>query len=211
MSNKHIFEMKKKTPIIIWLKVTDYMHGWLDYEYAGTLHVHGKPIITMFCHDEIRDILKKEVIMLWNMEEKMGNSVPSVQMAIFENALDINEEKCREVYGFTRELMNSYIPFECPRQCLTRYGVLRPWGINVNLKPKQAIAIQKFIRQEFWEAVAEFDEKYKKKMDGKKYPAVAMIEDFCRMTHTPDKYVEAIRREWQRQAKKKKTAAEISA
>ncbi len=58
------------------------------------------------------------------------------------------------------------------------------------------------LRQEFWKAVEEFDAEYKRKMNGERYPAVDMVEEFCLENETPDMYVDAIRREWQRRQKR---------
>ena len=62
--------------------------------------------------------------------------------------------------------------------------------------------MQQLLRDAFWEAVERFDSAYAQKMGGKDYPAVDMIEAFCAETKTPDLYVDAMRREWQRRQKR---------
>ena len=105
----------------------------------------------------------------------------------------------------TKELLKLYVPIECPKMCLTKNGVLRPWTLNVCFDKEQATALQKLLRREFWKAVEKYNAEYARKMGGKKYPAIDMIEDFCMDTETPDMYTEAIRREWQRRCKRKST------
>jgi hypothetical protein len=51
--------------------------------------------------------------------------------------------------------------------------------------------------------VAEYDREYAKKQEGRKYAAVDMVESFCQEMGTSDLYVDTIRREWQRRAKRR--------
>lgn len=199
-------EKSYTTPPIVWLKVTDYMHGWLEWELGGAIRVNGLKVISLQHLKGARAILRGMETAVDTMDTKspVGNSMS----AKWKNCIDVGVEMCPEtekMYGVTKKQLKLFVPLECPTLCLTSLGVVRPWTDMVNLGKKQATALQCFLREEFWAAVADFDKAYARKMGGRKYPAVGMIEDFCVTTGTPDLYVEAMRREWQRRVKRVKS------
>ena len=107
-----------------------------------------------------------------------------------------------DISGVTKESLRSFVPIECPRNCLTKDGVLRPWGHDTCFGAKQATALQRLIFQAFWKTVAEFDSEYAKELGHSHYAAKYMVEEFCEKSRIPSFHVEAIRREWMRQRKK---------
>lgn len=193
--------MAKKTygvPPIVWLKVTDFMHGWLQKELGGEARVGEQRVISVQHLPGAREILRMETSEDMMEKHPLGNAMSGTRKNCFSAGLAIDPEVMRREYGVTKELMALFIPIECPKMCLTRKGVLRPWTLDVCLGKEQATAFQRLLRREFWLAVEEFDHEYAAGLNGRKYPAIDMVEEFCRRTKTPDVYAQAIRREWQR-------------
>jgi hypothetical protein len=192
-----------KLPAIVWLKMADYMHPWLQLELGGALRIGEKRVLSVADLPGARDAFTGYETEDEILEQKHnGISLSATWKNCLDAGLMTDAETMKQLYGMTREGMRLYLPLECPKRGLTKNGVLRPWTLDMNFSKAQAFAMQKVLRQAFWEAVEEHDAAYAKRMDGKRYPAVDMIEDFCRATGTPDLHVEAMRREWQRRAKR---------
>lgn len=196
--------MKKyKMPAIVWLKMTDYMHGWLEYELGGALRARGKRVLSVQHLDGAREIFT----MMESVEETFDpkpvkKSMSAMLRNIIECGLNLDEDVTKEMYGLSKEDLQLFVPVECPRNCLTKNGVLRPWELYVGLSKKQASEMQNLLRREFWWAVEEFNMNYAVKMRGEDYYAVDMIEEFCAKTHTSELHIDTIRREWQRRCKR---------
>lgn len=195
-------EKNYKSPVIVWLRVTDYMQYWLEYELGGKLMVRGKKVLSVQHLDGAREILRDmESEDSLTGSETLGNSISATWRNCIEAGMRYDEDAMFKTYGITRELLKRYVPIECPKNCLTKNGVVRPWALDMSFGVRQAAAMQRLLRKAFWDAVADFDREYAGLLEGKSYPVVDMIESFCRNTRTPDLHVEAIRREWQRQAR----------
>ncbi|MDD6017084.1 MAG: hypothetical protein PUC18_12570 [Prevotellaceae bacterium] len=191
-----------KVPNIVWIKMTDYMHPWLQHELGCGARIQDQKVVCVQHLPGARDILRMEV---WeDLMDKMpvGNAMSGTRKNCYCAGLDIDPSVMEREYGVTKELMDLFVPIECPKMCLTKYGVLRPWTLDMCMSKPQASAMQRLLRAEFWNAVDAFNERYAAEMDGEYYPAREMIEEFCRETETPDLYAEAIRREWQRRVKR---------
>lgn len=193
-------EKNFQLPAIVWLKVTDYMHGWLQYELGGSIRMGDKKVISVQHLSGARDILRMETEM--EVRKPVGLAVSATWWNCIEAGMTIDRETVERVFGLTHEDLELFEPIECPKICLTKDGVLRPWTNDVCFSKRQAAAMQQLLRDAFWQAVEQFDRSYAQKMEGKKYPAVDMIESFCAETKTPDLFVAAIRREWQRRQKR---------
>ena len=189
-------------PAIVWLKMTDYMHGWLQWELGGEARVKDQRVVCVQHLPGARAILRMETVEDMMEKKPIGNVMSATRKNCMEAGLNIDEDVMAKEYGVTREAMKLFVPVECPKMCLTKSGVLRPWTLDVCLGREQAAAMQRLLRNAFWQAVEEYDAGYARKMNGRKYPAVDMVEEFCMDTETPDLYVEAIRREWQRRVKR---------
>lgn len=189
-------------PPIVWLKVTDYMHGWVEWELCGSLHVRDKRVVCVQTLDGARSILRKETVEETVPNGKIGVSMSCTCRNAIDAGMSIDRDVMEHEYGVTEEILNLYMPIECPKRCMTSNGVLRPWTFDVNFGEEQASAMQRLLRNSFWKAVEEYSALYAVKHSGEKYAQVDMIEDFCSDTETPDMYVEAIRREWQRRVKR---------
>lgn len=190
-----------RMPAIAWLKMTDYTHGWLQWELGGSMRVKDRCAICIQHLPGARSILRME-----SDDTPVRGAVGNAMSARWKNCIDagleIDADAIRTEYGLTPETVDLFVPIECPKVCTTRDGVLRPWTLDVSFGQKQATALQRFLRQAFWDAVADFDRSYAGRMNGRKYAAVDMIEAFCAQTGTPDIHVDALRREWQRRVKR---------
>lgn len=189
-------------PAVVWLKVTDYMHGWLQYELGGAMRIKGQRVVCPFDLPGVKETMRMETADDMMDQRPVGLSMSDTWKNCIEAGLEIDPESMEKTYGITKSTMDLFVPVECPKRRMTRNGVLRPWTLEVNLGRQQANALQRLIREEFWKAVGRFNEEYARKMGGRKYPAVDMIEAFCAETKTPDLYVAAMRREWQRRVKR---------
>lgn len=195
-------EKNYKLPAIVWLKMTDYTHGWLQHELGGGARIKEQRVVSVQHLPGAREILRMETVEDMMERKPLGNALSATRKNCMEAGLEIDPSTMEKEYGVTRELLELFVPVECPKMCLTRRGVLRPWTLDVCFGKTQATSLQRLLRNEFWKAVEEFDVQYAAMLSGKKYPAVDMIEAFCAETGTPDLYVEAIRREWQRRVKR---------
>lgn len=196
-------------PPIVWLKVTDYMHGWLQWELGGEARIKEQRVVCVQHLPGAREILRMETVEDIMEKLPVGNVMSGTRKNMYCSGLVIDENVMAREYGVTKELMALFVPVECPKMCLTKHGVLRPWTLDVCMSKLQASALQQLLRKEFWNAVEDFNNKYAEEMDGAPYPAREMIEEFCKLTNTPDLYVEAIRREWQRRIKREKQKAPL--
>lgn len=194
-----------KIPPIVWLKMTDYMHGWLQWGLGGSARVKEQRVVCVQHLPGARAVLRMETVFDMMEKKPIGSAMSATRKNCMEAGLAIDESVMEKEYGVTRELMKLFVPIECPKMCLTKSGVLRPWTLDVCLSKQQATSMQRLLRQAFWDAVEEYDAAYAEKMGGRKYPAADMVEEFCLETETPDMYVEAIRREWQRRRKRMKS------
>lgn len=200
-------EKNYKIPAIVWLKVTDYMHGWLQHELGCEARVRNQRVVCVQHLPGAREILRMESAEDVIEPAKVGNAMSATRKNLIMAGLDIDEAFVMEEYGVSKEEMKLYVPIECPRMCLTKVGVLRPWTLDTSFGREQASAMQRLLRQAFWDAVTAFDRQYAERVGSEKYPAVDMIEAFCKETETFDMYVYAIRREWQRRVKREKEKA----
>ena len=192
-----------EVPPIVWLKMTDYMHGWLQWELGGGASVKDQKVVCVQHLPGARAILRMETVEDLELGPmKIDKSMSGTRKNMLEAGLVLDASVIERIYGLTPELLKLFVPVECPKMCLTKYGVLRRWTLDINLGKQQATELQRLLRTAFWQAVDDFNEEYARKMEGQKYPAVDMVEEFCIMTETPDTYVEAIRREWQRRRKR---------
>ncbi len=197
-------ERQYRAPAICWLKVTDFIQGWVQHELGGGAMVKDWKVVSIQHLPGARRALRLETA-----NEPMGNGpIGNSISATFRNALDagmrIDPTTIEESYGATKESLLQYLPIECPRLCMTRSGVLRPWTLDVNFGMKQAKVIQRILREAFWQAVSDYADRYAREHRDKKYAQIDMIEAFCRDTDTPDVYAEPMRREWQRRLLREK-------
>jgi hypothetical protein len=130
-------------------------------------------------------------------------SLSATKHNCIEAGMLLDTATVEKMYGLTREELALYVPVECPRTCMTQDGVLRPWTDDVRFGREQTAALQRILREAFWQGLEEYDREYAQKNGGKEYAAVDMVESFCRDSGTSDLYVDALRREWQRRKRRK--------
>lgn len=195
-------EKDYKLPAIAWLKMTDYTHGWMQDRLGGGARVGKQRVISIMHLPNAKELLKMETEEDYMEAKKIGITMSGTRRNCIDLGLKLNPDIVKQLYGVTSEDLALYVPVECPKMCLTKNGVLRPWTLDVCFGAKQAIALQRLLKSEFWHSVEMFDKEYAIQLQGKKYPAVDMIEDFCKETETPGEYIDAIRREWQRRVKR---------
>ena len=194
-------EKNYKVPVIAWLKVTDYLHGWLQSELGAAAMVGEQRVV---CVNHLEGVKK-----VMSMETTEGGTSTRPPLALsaqtyncVATGLQIAYDETVGMYGINREELKLYVPVEVTKMCTTNKGVLRPWTLSTSFGHKQAGELLRLLREEFWKAVAQYDRQYAEKKQGRPYPAIDMIEAFCRDTQTSDIYAAPLRREWQRRQKR---------
>lgn len=191
-----------KLPAIVWLKVTDYMHGWIQHDLGGSLKVRDQRVVCLLHLEGARDVMLMESQEDSVEMKPVGNAMSATLRNCIDAGLRLDPDWTRRAYGVDYEGLKLFMPIECPPNCITETGTLRPWSLDTSFGQRQATAMQRLLRQVFWEAVEDFDREYAALLEGRDYPAVDMIEAFCRESHTPELYIEPMRREWQRRRKR---------
>ena len=201
--NVYLCGMEKnyKLPAIAWLKVTDYMHGWIQHELCGAARIGEQRVVCIQHLPGARLILRMETVEDLERKHLVRGAMSGTLHNCIVAGMKIDAGAVQELYGITRDDLSLYVPIECPRMCLTANGVLRPWTLDVCFGKEQARQLLAMLRREFWMAVAAFDMKYARQVGREHYPARDMTEEFCKVTETPSYYAETIRREWMRQRK----------
>ena len=194
---------KYPTPSVAWLQITGYTHDWLYHEFGGSILLHGKQIVSIAHLPEARKILRMQT-----QEDIMGESpnrisLSAMRMDCLQLGCSIGPKSMQDNFKITTEQLNLFVPIECPRMALTKYGVLRPWDRTTAFGKEQANSLLNFLRRAFWQAVAEHEQALTEKGQ-KPETAIKLIESFCQETGTSDVWVSDLRREWQRQCNAKK-------
>lgn len=198
-----LMEKNYELPAVVWLKVTDYMHAWMQHELGGSARIRDQRVISVQHLPGAREVLRMETVD--DMElcpSKVGSAMSSRRRNMLAVGLELDRGVMEKEYGMTPELMKLFVPVECPKMCMTGNGVLRPWTLDISMGRQQAGEMLRLLRAAFWRAVEDHDAAYARQHEGIRYPAVDMIEDFCVKTGTSDVFVDAIRREWQRRVKR---------
>lgn len=180
------------------------MHGWLQNELGGGARVRELRVVSVQHLHGARKVLRMETFEDMMEKRPVENAMSATRYGCYAEGLVIDADVMAKEYGVTQEQLRLFLPVECPKMCLTKNGVLRPWTHDVCLGKEQASALIRIVREAFWQAVTEYDQEYSRLLEGKPYPAIDMIEAFCQETQTPDLYIPAMRREWQRRQKRAK-------
>ena len=197
--------MNSMTPPVAWLRITDYMHGWLQNELGGSARIGDMRVVCVQHLPGAKEALRMEAsedITLEGGGKTTSGALSATRHNCIAAGLELDAGGTERLYGIGRSELAMYAPIECPKLCMTRYGVLRPWTNDVSFGRKQATALLKVLREAFWRGVAEFDREYARRQEGNDYPAIDMIEAFCLDNGASDLYADAMRREWMRQRKK---------
>lgn len=193
-----------KMPAIVWLRVTEFIMGWLDYEVGSKVMVNGRRVVCLQHLDGVRDILRMESVddVELSPDLPVDLSLSASRYSMLQAAMTLSPEATERMYHLSPEQMQQFVPIECPRLRLTQEGLLRPWSGDAMLGDAQAKALLRLLRHYFWEDVERFAGRYAREHEGEKYAQEDMIAAFCRLTKTSDLHIEAMRREWQRRCKR---------
>ena len=200
-------ERKYKIPPITWLKMTDYTHGWLQHEFGAPARIGNQHVVCIQHLQGVRSALRMETVKDVMTPGRTGGAMSCMRYNCIKAGLRLDARVVEEMYGVDESQLLLFVPIECPKLCLTPNGVLRRWEQDVCFSKKQAATIIRILRDEFWDAVSEFDEKYAME-HGSSYPAIEMVEAFCGATNTSMIHLDTIRREWQRRKTRKKNTAD---
>ena len=191
---------------ICWLRVTDYMRGWMHYALGTCRGVKGEVILSVFHLDGAHEVFmmgSDDVLPVEGSEP--GNAMSDTWYNALDAGLELDALAVGKAFGVTRELLDEFVPIVCPRYAVTMEGVIHHWTCDTCFGKQQAVEMIRLLRGAFWDAVSEFSTRYKAERGGERYAQVEMIEAFCRETDTDDVYIEAIRREWQRRLRRMKS------
>ena len=201
-------EKNYRAPVVAWLRVTDYMHGWIQKELAGGARIGRKKVVCVQHLDGGRDALRMETAndVTGDGEDMKAavqkNSMSATRWGCIDAGLTLDQKTVEQHFGITRQELSLFVPVECPGTCLTPLGILRPWTGDRCFGQQQSKALLKVLREAFWRGVAEYDREYARRQEGGDYAVIDMLEAFCRDMETSDLYVDALRREWQRRQKR---------
>lgn len=194
-----------KNESICWLKITDYMQGWLQKALGGNVTVKGRRALS------VQQLPGAQEVMMMGTEDdlpgrgSLGNAISSTWYNALEAGLSLDPSAMESQYGITRDTLQQYVPIVCPRYAVAKNGIVRSWTSDTYFGRQQSIELQKVLRNAFWRAVREFSVEYADAHKGKQYAQIDMIEDFCMENNIEDTYVDAIRREWQRRVKRNRS------
>ena len=191
-------------PAIVWLRVTGFLSGWLDYEYGSKVMVNGRRVVCLQHLDGVRDVLRMETVddMELSPDLPVELSLSASRYSMLQAAMTLSPEVTERICHLSPEQLQQFVPIEVPRVRLTTDGLLREWRGDAMLGDEQAKELLRLLRQAFWEDVNEFARLYAQQHEGERYAQEDMIAAFCQMTRTSELHIEAIRREWQRRCKR---------
>lgn len=194
-----------KMPAIAWLRVTEFIRGWLVYEYGSKAMVNGRHVVCLQHMDGMRDVMRMETVddVELSPDLPVELSLSASRYSMLQAAMTLSPEVTERIYHLSPEQLQQFVPIECPRLRLTQEGLLREWSGDAMLGDAQAKALLRLLREAFWEDVEGFARRYAREHEGERYAQEDMIVAFCRMTKTSELHIEAIRREWQRRMKRR--------
>lgn len=193
-----------RLPAIGWLRVTDFLLGWIKSELSGGARVMNQRVVCLQHLKGARDALRMETCDDTMEAGQIGSAMSATRYNCVAAGMQLHPAVVQQMYGITEEELALFVPIECPRLALTENGVLRPWTNDTCFGAKQATALHRLLREAFWQSVGEFAGQYAREHHGEKYAQEDMIEAFCKETGTDDIHVPALRREWQRRCKRVK-------
>jgi len=198
--------MAKSTriPAIVWLRVNEWMRGWMNYELGSRAMVNGRRVVCLEHLDGMHDVLRMETVsdVELSPDAPVELSLSAQRYSVINAGMVLNVAATERLYHLSLEELLSFVPIEVPRTRLTQEGLLRRWGGDAMLGDEQAKELLRLLRYYFWKDVERYARRYEREHEGERYAQEDMIEAFCRMTKTSELHIEAIRREWQRRCKR---------
>ena len=199
-----------KLPQVAWLKVTDYMHGWLQRELGGAAKIGEQRVVCLQHLPGAREALRMETDEDLMDVKPVGNAMSATRRNLVNLGIAFDKEVMEAFYGVTAEQLKLFVPIECPDRCMTKYGVLREWTNEVSFGHKQAGALQQVVRAGYWEAVGEFNAEFARRLGRNDYTSIEMVEAWCKETGTSEVHAEAIKREWNRRVAREREKAKAA-
>lgn len=191
---------------ICWLKITDYMQGWMRATLGGPERVKNDPVIHVHTLDGAGAVMMMTTDNEPSWMGVPGNVICDTWHAALSVGMEIDARGMQKELGITREVLAQYLPIACPKNALADDGSIHPWDSDTSFGKEQATALQRLLREAFWESVDNYSREYNKEHLGEKYAQIEMLEAFCKEYHTDDMYIQAMRREWQRRCQRAKDA-----
>ena len=104
-------EKNYKSPVVAWLKVTDYMHGWLQRELGGGARIGGKRVVCLQHLDGARDVLRIETAddVTGNDPERLEQrpvsregTMSATRWGCIDAGLALDARTVEQLYGISR-------------------------------------------------------------------------------------------------------------
>ena len=107
---------------VVWLKVTDYMQGWLLKEFGGEARIGDRKVVCMQHLEGIKRAMK----MIAEKDQRLPGQPPIVMSAQLHNCisagLELDNCALMQEYALTKETFEMYIPLEMPALRVTLDG-----------------------------------------------------------------------------------------
>ena len=206
------FQKNRLETPVTWLRMTEYMHDWLNKSFGGKCALYGKPILSvahlpgaykalqMEVFDDMQDVAPLQA---GQAELKDVLSLSAMRMDCLQHGCRISPDTVDRLCGLTQEQLGAFVPLECPRMAMTAFGVLRPWNRTMAFSRAQSNELIRLLRGAFWQAVADHESQLREK-GALPDTAIELIESFCRDTGMSELWVEDMRRQWQRYLSRRK-------
>lgn len=194
-------KQKDNIPIISWIKITDYMHSWLQDELGG-VRIRDQRMVSLQYLPGAKNVLRMETENDMQEHSIIVKSMSDRRMNCVRASISFDPNITKQLYNITAEDIKLFLPIESPKMCVNEYGAIRPWTHDICMGRVMATKMQHIVREAFWTAVGTFAKEYAIEHSNEHYAQVEMIEAFCDKTSTQKQYVETIRREWQRRCKR---------
>ena len=94
-------EKKYKVPNIVWLKVTDYQHAWLQRELGGGARVGDQRVVSVQHLPGARDVLKMETVEDMMEPVKVDKVMSATRRNCIKAGLTLDEKVIEREYGIT--------------------------------------------------------------------------------------------------------------
>ena len=133
-----------KLPPIVWLRVTDFIHAWLQHELSGELIVKDQRVVCVQHLEGAREVFRMATVNDIKEKNPAATSLSAVKRNCIAEGIDLDEETVTDQCRVLKEDLRMFVPIECPKVCMTLSGVLRPWTLEITFG-HAAIAEESFL------------------------------------------------------------------
>ena len=131
---------------ICWLKVTDYMRGWMRKALGCGTKIGKEPLISLYQIMGAKEVLGIGIDDELPEHGTPGNAMSATWRCALEMGLEYDPVTMECMYGVTEETLQQYLPIACPPAAITVDGILRAWTNDTCFGREQTIALQKLLR-----------------------------------------------------------------